>query len=326
MKSKLRLGLLGTGVAAKALYLPAFQKLGRSIELVACANRTRAKAARYARTAGVGRVVDSAEELFALPDLDAILVSLPIAAQPPLVLAALAAGKAVLSEKPIAPTVAAGRKLLRAASAFSPPWLVGENFAFMPHVARLVEWVHGGRLGAVRFVEARQTNLMNAKNPYFGTAWRHAADFTGGFVVDGGVHVAHVVRACFGVPKTVKSITGHFDTSLPPPDTAVAALEFESGVLGTWTSCFCARATAPMVRVVGNKAEAELYWGHALLRDAKGKETRFESRTDSFQAEFEHFVDVVKNGKKLAFTPAQALDDLALIEAIARGGRVSPSR
>ena len=189
----------------------------------------------------------------------------------------------------------------------------------MPHVELLSDWLERGRLGVVRFVEARQTTVMNGKNPYFGTPWRHAPDFTGGFVVDGGVHLAHVVRRCFGVPTTVKSLTAHLDATLPPPDTAVAALAFESGVLGTWTSCFSARATQPMLRVVGTKGEAELHWSSLVFRDAKGKETRFESPVDSFQAEFGHFIDVVKNGKEPSYTPEQALQDLALIEAIARG-------
>ena len=118
---RLRLGLLGTGVAAEKLYLPAFEVLRHRLDLVACANRTRKKAERYARIARVERVVDSAEELFALPDLDAVLISLPIDAQPAYVLAALRAGKAVLSEKPVGPSVAAASRLVRAVARYAPP-------------------------------------------------------------------------------------------------------------------------------------------------------------------------------------------------------------
>ena len=45
----LRLGILGTGIAANKLYLPAFKLLGREIELVACANRTKSKALAFAK-------------------------------------------------------------------------------------------------------------------------------------------------------------------------------------------------------------------------------------------------------------------------------------
>ena len=51
--AKLRLGMIGTGVAARRLYLPALQRLGKKIEVVACTNRTRRKAEDYARLAGI---------------------------------------------------------------------------------------------------------------------------------------------------------------------------------------------------------------------------------------------------------------------------------
>lgn len=318
MKQKLRLGLLGTGVAARELYLPAFEKLRHKIELSACSNRTRKKAERYALAARIPVVVDSAEELFALPYLDAVLISLPIEAQPALVLKALAAGKAVLSEKPIAATVVGAQKLLKARKRLTPPWMVGENFAFMPHVQRLRSWIETGRLGEVRLVEARQMTFMNRKNPYFMTPWRHAPEFVGGFVVDGGVHLANVVRSAFGMPLHIKSLSGHFDDALPKPDTAVAALAFESGVLGTWTSCFSAHYGGPMLRVYGSRANAELSWNAVVLEDARGKQTRFESKVDSFAAEFEHFADVVQKGVKMAFTPEEALEDLRLVEALVK--------
>jgi predicted dehydrogenase len=224
MAKKLRLGILGTGIAARELYRPAFERLRDRVELAACANRRRSKALEYAHLARIPRVVGTAEELFALPDLDAILISLPIHLQPRYVLAALAAGKAVVSEKPVAPSVAAGRRLLRAAARFSPPWLVAENYAFMPAVQQLQAWVERGRLGGIRLVEAAMTAWLDRSNPFFRTAWRARPEH-GGFIVDAGVHLAHVVRRCFGPPVKVSSLTGCFTPALPPIDTAVAVLE-----------------------------------------------------------------------------------------------------
>src|SRR5690606_35620417 len=103
--SKLRLGLIGTGVAARLLYLPAFSRLGRKLELVACTNRTRSKAESYAKLDVIDQVVDSPKELLALPQVEAVLLCLPIDAQPALVKQALALGKPVLSEKPVAPSL-----------------------------------------------------------------------------------------------------------------------------------------------------------------------------------------------------------------------------
>ena len=114
-----------------------------------------------------------------LKELDAIVVSLPIDRQPRVVRAALALGKPVLSEKPIAPTLASGRRLIEHARRTATPWLVGENYAFLESVARLERWLEQGRLGDVLVVEVRQLLLMNAKNPYFHTSWRQSPRFAG---------------------------------------------------------------------------------------------------------------------------------------------------
>jgi predicted dehydrogenase len=318
MSAKLRLGMIGTGVAARQLYLPAFAALGKKLEVVACVNRTRKKAEAYARLAGIPTVVDTAEELLQLPEVDAVLISLPIDVQPEYVKKALAAGKPVLSEKPMAPSVAEGRKLVKAVARYDVPWLVGENFAFMPAIARLQAWLEEGRLGEPRLVQATQMAWMDRKNPYFHTAWRQAPKHVGGFIADAGVHIAHAVRRLFGMPEVVKNLTAQFDPALPPLDTAVAVLRFPSGVIGSWVSCFSAHHQGPMLRVYGSKGTAELGWNSAMFRSARGKETLFRTDVDSFQAQFSHFHDVVKKGAPVAYGPAQALLDLTLIESIVR--------
>ena len=314
--AKLRLGMIGTGVAARRLYLPAFERLGRRLEIVACTNRTRSKAEQYAKLADIPKVVDTAAELIALPEVEAVLISLPIAAQPELVKQALAAGKPVLSEKPVAASVAQGKKLIQSASRFTTPWLVGENFAFMPAIARMASWLEQGRLGEPRLLEAFQISCMDQKNPYFNTGWRQQPEHVGGFIADGGVHLAHAVRRMLGMPTAVKNLTAQFNPAILPIDTAVAVLRFPGGALGTWTSCFSAQYRGPMLRVSGSKGLAELNWDNAVLRNAKGKETLFATKVNSFEAQFAHFCDVVKKGVPPLYGPNEALLDLTLIESI----------
>jgi predicted dehydrogenase len=309
--------MIGTGVAARKLYLPALQQLGKKVQVVACTNRTRSKAEDYARLAGIPKVVDTADELLALPEVEAVFISLPIALQPALVKQALAAGKPVASEKPVAPSVKEGRKLIQATARYQTPWLVAENYAFLPTIARLQSWLEQGRLGEPRLLEAYQLTWMDTKNPYFQTGWRQRPEHVGGFIADAGVHLAHAVRRMLGMPTAVENLTAQFDPKLLPVDTAVAALRFASGALGTWTSCFSAHHyKGPMLRIYGSKGTAELGWDSALLRNAKGKETLFRTPVNSFVAQFSHFYDVVKKGVPVAYGPAEALLDLTLIEAL----------
>jgi predicted dehydrogenase len=322
MAKRLRIGLLGTGIAPNKLYRSGFEKLSKAgvIEIVACANRRREKAEAYAKLLRIPRVVDDAEALFALPEVEAVVIRLPIELQPRYVLAALRAGKAVLSEKPVGPTVAAAKRLLREAKRYAPPWMVGENFAFMPQAQRLAQWITGKKLGEVRLVHVTQMTFTDAKSPYFHTAWRQKPAHIGGFVVDAGVHLANVLRRCLGTPKVLKSQTARFEPTLPPIDTAIALLKFPSGALGTWTSSFSTHYAGPMLRLYGSRATAELFYDRAVLLAPDGKELERHPKqpTDSFEEQFRHFADVVKRGKRMHVTPEETLEDLLLLDRIAK--------
>lgn len=317
MRRPLRLGLIGTGVAARELYLPAFNELRGSVQVVACANRTRAKAESFARLVGAKVVTDTAEELIALEQVEAIMISLPIHLQPRYVLLSLCANKPVLSEKPVAPSVNEGKKLLAAAARHKVPWCVAENFAFMSHVDRLSGWLARGRLGEVRLVQVVQLTKMDKKNPYFQTSWRQSPAHVGGFVLDAGVHLANVVRRCFGMPTAIRGFVAAYDPRLPPMDTVVASMQFPGGAVGTWTSCFSVPGDAPLLRVYGERANAELHWDRAVLWVGK-KERVYPCKQNSFRAEIENFANVVRNGAKPRVTAHDALLDLQMIESICR--------
>src|SRR5687768_16443482 len=97
---RLRLGIIGTGIAANDLYFPWLEKLRSRIEIVAVANRRRSKAVLFAKRARVERVHESGEALLRDPGVEAVLLSLPIHLNARWVMKALRAGKHVISEKP----------------------------------------------------------------------------------------------------------------------------------------------------------------------------------------------------------------------------------
>lgn len=323
----LRLGLLGTGLAARKLYWPALAGMPKLIQLVAVCNRTKSKAQAFARDTNTPLVVDTAEELFSLPHLDAVVISLPIDQQPRHVLKALQAGKHVLSEKPVAPNLAAGRALLKAAAPYQRKglqWLVGENFHFMPHVAQAQAWLEEGALGDVRVAEARQTTFMDEGNPYYHTAWRTDPRFVGGFVVDGGVHIANIVRRLLGLPVELKSLNARFSPSLPPLDTCVAALRFRSGAVGLWLSCYAMQGGGPMVALRGSRADLEIHWDHAVLKAHVGRSRVYRAPHGSFEGQFRHFARACRGLEPLAFTPREALADLAFMQGLVQGKLLKP--
>src|SRR6185436_14666023 len=93
---------------------------------------------------------------------------------------------------------------------------------------------------------------------------------------------------------------------------------FESGALGTWTSCFAVPYQGPLLRVYGSRATAELYWGHLVERAPNGREKRFQPKNSSFYDELSHFADVVQKGVTPRVPPEEALLDLELCETLVR--------
>ncbi len=318
----LRLGILGTGVATNQLYWPTLKKMRQHYKIVAVANRTRQKAVRFAKLAKVPCVVDTAQQLFKL-DLDAVLLSVPIHLLPSMTLQALRAGKPVLAEKPLAPNVAAGERLLAAwkrlpRASKKLPWMIGENYAFMPAVLQAERWLAQSALGDVRLAEAKQMNIMDERSAYFRTLWRQKPAHIGGFVLDGGVHIAHVLRRLMGAPTAIKGLRAKFNPALPPFDTALALLRFPNGALGTWSSCFSARNNQPWLLLRGSRANLELNSSTATLLPHQGAPKVFRSSLDSFEGQFKHFYAVLRQGKACAYGPSQALTDLRLMEAICK--------
>ncbi|OAA65039.1 NAD(P)-binding domain protein [Cordyceps fumosorosea ARSEF 2679] len=136
-------------------------------------------------------------DLLARDDVAGVVVALPIPAQPAVVRAALAAGKHVLAEKPLAPDVASARALMgfAASDAVRGATLsVAENQRFFPRFMYALEQLAGADLGRVTHFAVRVSDMVGEDGKYYKTAWRKTPAFQGGFLLDGGVHFAAGAR------------------------------------------------------------------------------------------------------------------------------------
>ena len=133
------------------------------------------------------------EQLFADAEVDVVLIVLPIPLAPVAIEAALRAGKAVISEKPVAPSMDAARRLLDLLSELgpsAPPWLVLENWALAkPSVRWLRERLQEGAIGRVLSAHCTYDHAVDGAP----SAWRASPAHEGGWLSDVGVHW---VRIC----------------------------------------------------------------------------------------------------------------------------------
>src|SRR6266540_3435358 len=147
----LRIGVLGAArIAALAIVGPAHTTGDR---LVAVAARDRRRAEAFAATHGVERVVDAYANLVADPEVEVVYNPLANSLHGPWNLAAIAAGKHVLSEKPSASNAEEAREVRDAATAAGVTFLEGFHYLYHPVTRRMHELLATGELGQLRRVE-----------------------------------------------------------------------------------------------------------------------------------------------------------------------------
>lgn len=148
--TRLGMGLVGPGFVG-AHHIDAVRRLG-FVDVVAVAASTEASARRKADALGVPKAYGSFEALVADPDIHVVHNTTPNYLHVPVILAALAQGKHVISDKPLATTVADARLLLDAANKAGVVHAVTFNYRGNPLVQQAREMIAGGELGPVHFV------------------------------------------------------------------------------------------------------------------------------------------------------------------------------
>ncbi|WP_412538949.1 Gfo/Idh/MocA family oxidoreductase [Longispora sp. K20-0274] len=95
----------------------------------------------------------------ALPHVDALVVATPPTTHVGVALEAMAAGRHVLVEKPLATTVADAQRMIEAAADAGVTLMAGHTFEYNPAVWKLRDLVRGGELGEVYYLDSARLNL-----------------------------------------------------------------------------------------------------------------------------------------------------------------------
>ncbi|MFC9786526.1 Gfo/Idh/MocA family protein [Rhodococcus sp. NPDC127528] len=117
---------------------------------------------RAAKVVGPRSTVDtetSVDRLLARDDIDAVAIATPAHTHAPLALAAFAAGKHVLVEKPLAPTSVDAAKMVRTAHDAGLTLMVDHTYCYTPAVQYIRDTIANGLLGHILYVDSIRINL-----------------------------------------------------------------------------------------------------------------------------------------------------------------------
>lgn len=118
-----------------------------------------ARARRVAEAVGGVPVTADLGAVLADPLIDAVAVATPARTHHPIVLAALAAGKHVMVEKPLADTRDRGAEMVRRAQESGLVLMADHTYCYTPAVLKIRELIESGSLGDVLFVDSVRINL-----------------------------------------------------------------------------------------------------------------------------------------------------------------------
>ena len=153
----LRVAVLGAGYWGPNLIRNFNEAPGA--DLAAVADLSEERLATIRKRYPSARVTTDHREILADPAIDAVAVATPIKTHRALCEAALAAGKHVLVEKPLAGTVEDATAIVRAAERAGRTLMVGHTFVYNPAVATVRRAIERGDLGRIHYIDSQRVNL-----------------------------------------------------------------------------------------------------------------------------------------------------------------------
>jgi predicted dehydrogenase len=213
MPKPVKLALLGVGDVAQRDYLPEFYRLGDRAQVVAACGRSPARVQQVAESYHIPHWYTDYDRMLAESDADAVINLTPIQLHTETTLAALAAGKHVYTEKPVASTVDDAKRIQAAAAARDLVLVCAPCVLLFPQVRYAQALLQAGTIGPV--YSARGYGHLGVP-PWQGYGSDPTPFFSvgGGPAFDMGVYPLHTLTGLLGpvrrVTAMVSKILDHF--------------------------------------------------------------------------------------------------------------------
>lgn len=317
---EIRVGILGAAkIAPSAIIAPARKRSDVCVRYVAA--RDPARAARFAHEHGLVSL-PSYHELVQREDIDLVYVALPPAAHAHWSMRALAAGKAVLCEKPFALNAREASEMVAAARAARRPLM--EAFHYVHHEAmrKAADIVDSGALGTLTDARAEFCARI-AQSP---EELRWSAAQGGGAIMDLGCYPLHALRTLLRAEPDVRSAAATFALEVDAETSAV--LQFPGGILARIDCSMISPEVRWSLQITGRRGALTLsnYVVPQLgcvLSTRVGEDSRETviGGPTTYEAQLGHVVNVMKLGHEPRTGGADAIANMTVIDSIREHAR-----
>lgn len=338
--SDIGVGLAGYGLAGRLFHAPYIDAVdGLRIRAIATSDPDRR--ARAAAEHPDASVVGSVDELLARPEVEVVVVVTPNRLHAPIGAQALASGRHVVVDKPIAMTVPEAEALIESADRAGRILSVYQNRRWDGDFVTVRSLIADGVLGDIDSLEARFERWAPV-----GVEWRESAEEAGGPHRDLGAHLIDQSLVLFGDVTRVFAQMDRRRVGSRVEDSAFVAMDHADGVRSrAWTS-LVASCTGPRLRVRGSAGEyvkedldpqerqlldgmrptapgfgAEPADRHGRIHAPDGTTTVVPTLRSDYRGYYEGLRDAVRGDAPPPVDPADSVRGLRVLEAAERSAR-----
>ena len=273
-------------------------------------------------------------EAVSRPDIDAVVVSTPTKFHAEIAVEALAAGKHVLCEKPLARTAEEGQRIVQMARSVNRVLKTGFNYRHMAHVRKARELLAVDAIGSVTFLRSR---YGHGGRPGYEQHWCTSMELSGGGVLqEQGIHIVDLVRVFLGEPSRVLARMPRYFWPFPDTeDNCFCLYETTSGQLAqvhvSWTQwinifeieIFGRDGYLRLEGRDGHYGPQRLIWGRRQPDHSRPAEEifTFPESNDCWNREWQEFLGLICNGQDAISVACEGLRTQQLVEAAYRSAK-----
>ncbi|SFB76584.1 Gfo/Idh/MocA family protein [Tropicimonas isoalkanivorans] len=249
----IRTAIIGAGIGRE--HLEGYLDLPHQFAVTWICDLNLARAEEIADPHGI-QVARNLANVLADPDVDLVDICLPPHLHYKAAKAALKAGKHVVCEKPMVPSLAEAESLIATAQAAGRVLSPVFQYRYGPAMAQIEALRTAGLLG--RPYAASVETHWNRGPDYYATSWRGTwAGENGGAVLGHAIHNHDLLTALLGPVREVQATVATRVNAIETEDCAAIALRFESGALATSSITLGAATDTTRIRICWEGVTAE---------------------------------------------------------------------
>lgn len=323
--SKIKLGIIGTGLAWERLHYPAIKRLNDKFEINAVCDTDLDKSKKLANECNLPTtsIYSDYQSMLATADIEAVDLMVPIQSNFQVAKAVITSGKHLLAEKPFAASVEEAKELISLSEKSKSKILVAENTRYTEENVLIKSLINENRIGdVIYFIDNNVSEFQKEmlEDTFASTEWRQHPTFKGGIFLDSGIHHIARQRFLFGNVINIYAAGKPVCADFSHYSCINSLLTYKGHISGHYSFYMMGKETqAPSVglRILGTNGEIYLEDKDCGYVNVSCKDGSHEAipytASEGYYHELDNFYDAIQNNKDIVSTPQKELGDIQVI-------------